>query len=205
MRLKNRKRYFTQWDKGQILICDECPQGTQIHFSNTKSDTAYVVETNANLEAEVPDILLQEPYPITAWIYRIEGGQYYTENRREIQVIKRPRPEDYIYTDEEKKYWDSKVNKDWGVENAGKFLIVGEDGIITISSITDVTISDKYFCFEQAIPSNNWTIVHSLEKYPSVTVVDSAETVIIGEITYIDMNTLRIDFQAAFSGKAYLN
>lgn len=205
MRLKNRKRYFTQWDKGQVLICDECPRGTQIHFSNTRSELAYVVETDSNLEAEVPDILLQEPYPITAWIYREENGIFYTENRREIQVIKRPRPESYVYTDEERMYWESKVDENWGVENAGKFLVVGENGIVTVSSITDVTISDKYFCFEQAIPSNNWIIVHGLEKHPSVTVVDSAGTIITGEVTYIDMNTLRIDFQAAFSGKAYLN
>ena len=102
-------------------------------------------------------------------------------------------------------YWESKVDENWGVENAGKFLVVGENGIVTVSSITDVTISDKYFCFEQAIPSNEWIIVHGLEKHPSVTVVDSAGTIITGEVTYIDMNTLRIDFQAAFSGKAYLN
>ena len=205
MRLKNRKRYFTQWDKGQVLICDECPQGTQIHFSNTRSEKAYVIETNSSLEAEVPDILLQEPYPITAWIYRIEDGIYYTENRREIQVIKRPRPEDYIYTDEEKRYWDSKVDKDWGTENAGKFLIVGNDGIVTISELTDITASDKYFCFEQSVASDEWIILHNLYKYPSVTVVDSAGTIITGEVTYLDATMLKINFRAPFAGKAYLN
>lgn len=205
MRLKNRKRYFTQWDKGQVLICDECPQGTQIHFSNTRSEKAYVIETNSSLEAEVPDILLQEPYPITAWIYRIEDGIYYTENRREIQVIKRPRPEDYIYTDEEKRYWDSKVDKDWGMENAGKFLIVGNDGIVTISELTDITASDKYFCFEQSVASDEWIILHNLHKYPSVTVVDSAGTIITGEVTYLDATMLKINFRAPFAGKAYLN
>ena len=205
MRLKNRKRYFTQWDKGQILICDECPQGTQIHFSNTRSEKAYVVETDSSLEAEVPDILLQEPFPITAWIYRIEDGIYYTENRREIQVIKRPRPEDYIYTDEEKRYWDSKVDKDWGQENAGKFLVIGNDGIVTISELTDITVSDKYFCFEQSVASDEWIILHNLDKYPSVTVVDSAGTIITGEVTYLDNAILKISFQAPFSGKAYLN
>ena len=205
MRLKNRKRYFTQWDKGQVLICDECPQGTQIHFSNTRSETAYVIATNSNLEAEVPDILLQEPYPITAWIYREENGIYYTENRREIQVIKRPRPESYIYSDEERAYWETKVDKNWGENNAGKFLVIGNDGIVTVSNITDVTVSDKYFSYRQTVPSREWIIVHRLEKNPSVTVVDSAGTIITGEVTYIDENTLKIDFQAAFSGKAYLN
>ena len=153
MRLKNRKRYFTQWDKGQILIVDECPAGTQIHFTNTKSDLAYVLETNENLEVEVPDVLLQEPYPVTAWIYRINGTNYYTESRREFQVIKRARPESYIYTPEEQHYWETKVDKAWGAENYGKFLIVGEDGpyglyIKTVNGITlDYDKDGKYWAF----------------------------------------------------------
>ena len=205
MRLKNRKRYFTQWDKGQVLICDECPQGTQIHFSNTKSEVAYVVETDSSLEAEVPDILLQEPYPITAWIYRVEDGIYYTENRREIQVIKRPRPESYVYTDEEKIYWDSKVDENWGIENAGRFLVVGENGVVTVSNLTDFTVSDKFFEFTQNVASDEWVIEHNLDKYPSVNVVDSAGTIITGEVTYLSNNVLKINFQASFAGKAYLN
>lgn len=205
MRLKNRKRYFTQWDKGQVLIVDECPEGTQIHFTNTKSELAYVLETDENLEVQVPDVLLQEPYPVTAWVYRINGTNYYTESRREFQVIKRARPESYIYTPEEEHYWETKVDKAWGAENYGKFLMVDEDGIVGLSSVREFTISDKFFTFVKYVPSNEWIITHNLEKYPSVTVVDSADTIIVGEITYLDMNTLKITFQAAFSGKAYLN
>lgn len=205
MRLKNRKRYFTQWDKGQILIVDECPAGTQIHFTNTRSELAYVLETNENLEVEVPDVLLQEPYPVTAWVYRINGTNYYTESRREFQVIKRARPESYIYTEEEKRYWETKVDKTWGTENYGKFLMIGEDGDVTLSDIREFNINDKFLVYNKNVPSNEWVINHNLEKYPSVTVVDSANSIITGEVTYIDMNTLKITFQAAFSGKAYLN
>lgn len=205
MRLKNRKRYFTQWDRGQRIIVDECPPETYIHFSNTRSEQAYVVQTDSNLEAEVPDILLQEPYPITAWIYRVEGEMRYTENRREFQVIKRARPEDYIWSDDDRKYWDSKVDKEWGTQYAGKFLSIGADGFVTVSDITDVTVSDKFFIFEQAVASNRWTVNHNLDKYPSVTVVDSAGTIIIGEVAYLSRNDLRITFQSAFSGKAYMN
>lgn len=205
MRLKNRKRYFTQWDRGQRIIVDECPPETYIHFSNTRSEQAYVVQTDENLEAEVPDVLLQEPYPITAWIYRVEGEMRYTENRREFQVIKRARPEDYIWSDDDRKYWDSKVDKEWGTQYAGKFLSIGADGFVTVSDITDVTVSDKFFVFEQAVASNRWTVEHNLDKYPSVTVVDSAGTIIIGEVAYLSRNSLRITFQSAFSGKAYMN
>ena len=45
----------------------------------------------------------------------------------------------------------------------------------------------------------------NLGKFPSVSVVDSANDEVIGEVTYIDTNSLTIKFTAAFSGKAYLN
>lgn len=50
-----------------------------------------------------------------------------------------------------------------------------------------------------------WNIAHNLNKYPSVSVVDSGNNVIYGDITYIDKNNLQIKFSAASGGKAYLN
>jgi hypothetical protein len=41
--------------------------------------------------------------------------------------------------------------------------------------------------------------------FPSVEVVDSAGTLVIGDISYIDNNSLTVSFVAAFGGKAYLN
>jgi hypothetical protein len=37
-----------------------------------------------------------------------------------------------------------------------------------------------------------------------VAVVDSANRVGFGEVTYIDVNILTVDFSAGFSGRAYL-
>lgn len=50
-----------------------------------------------------------------------------------------------------------------------------------------------------------WTVAHNLGKRPAVTVVDSAGTVAIGEVDYLDDNTVRLTFCAAFSGTAYFN
>ena len=50
-----------------------------------------------------------------------------------------------------------------------------------------------------------WTVVHGLGIYPQVTVNDSAGTTVEGDVTYIDSNTLQINFGAAFSGTAYLS
>ena len=61
------------------------------------------------------------------------------------------------------------------------------------------------FRSEQAQAAKVWTITHGLGKRPSVTVVDSAGTAVIGEIEYLDDNTVRLTFCAAFSGTAYCN
>lgn len=53
--------------------------------------------------------------------------------------------------------------------------------------------------------SNIWVITHNLNKYPSVTIVDSAGSVVIGEVVYNDSNKVTVSFIGAFSGKAYLN
>jgi len=56
----------------------------------------------------------------------------------------------------------------------------------------------------QVSAQNTWTITHNLNKYPSVTVIDSFMNTVIGEIVYNNSNTLTITFTASFSGTAYL-
>ena len=64
---------------------------------------------------------------------------------------------------------------------------------------------DKTFVYSQTIPSKNWNITHNLDKFPSVTIVDSAGSVVMGEITYESKNKLKVTFTAEFGGSAYLN
>lgn len=64
---------------------------------------------------------------------------------------------------------------------------------------------DKYFVYDQAIPSNTWEIHHNLGKHPSVSVVDSAGDLVEGDCNYLDNNSLILTFSGAFSGKAFLN
>lgn len=61
------------------------------------------------------------------------------------------------------------------------------------------------YVFEQDIPIYTWEIEHNLQKFPSVVVVDSAGSVVIGDIVYIDENNLQVLFSSKFAGKAYLN
>lgn len=64
---------------------------------------------------------------------------------------------------------------------------------------------DNHFLHNQTLISNEWIVNHGLNKFPSVTVVDSAETVVYGEVTYLSKNKVKINFSGGFSGKAYLN
>ena len=65
--------------------------------------------------------------------------------------------------------------------------------------------ADKTFIFTQAVPATTWDIAHNLGKFPSVSVINSNNVVINGEVTYIDSNNIQANFSAGFSGKAYLN
>jgi len=64
---------------------------------------------------------------------------------------------------------------------------------------------DLTFPFTQLTPSKIWCINHNLNKIPSVTVMDSAGTVVYGDVTNPDKNNTVIEFCSAFSGKASLN
>ena len=72
-------------------------------------------------------------------------------------------------------------------------------------AIAEYFKQDAFEVWDQSAASNTWTITHTLDKKPSVTVVDSADNKVYGKVDYIDNNTLTITFNAVFSGKAYLN
>lgn len=62
-----------------------------------------------------------------------------------------------------------------------------------------------WYVHEQGIASDRWEIQHNLNREPSVTVVDTANNVVTGYVTYVDKNNILITFNAAFKGKAYIN
>ena len=64
---------------------------------------------------------------------------------------------------------------------------------------------DANFVWDQSVASSVWTVLHNLGKRCAVSVVDTTGRLIMGEIEYLDINTIRITFSAAFSGSAYFN
>lgn len=64
--------------------------------------------------------------------------------------------------------------------------------------------NSRRYVHDQSSPSDEWTINHTLGGYPSIMVVDSAKTVVIGQVTYNSTSQVVVNFSSAFSGYAYL-
>ena len=73
------------------------------------------------------------------------------------------------------------------------------------TTTNNIFTSDANHVHDQGVASSQWVIDHNLAKKCSVTVVDSAGTVVIGQVTYNSDNRCTLDFEAAFSGKAFFN
>lgn len=76
---------------------------------------------------------------------------------------------------------------------------------ISIPNVRSVGKSDAYYVHKQNVSAASWTITHNLGKKPAVTVVDSADRNVVGQVQYINDNSLTITFKSAFKGEAYLN
>jgi hypothetical protein len=59
--------------------------------------------------------------------------------------------------------------------------------------------------FYQTLPSTVWSVTHNLNRFPSVTTIDSAHTEIEGDVVYVDSNHITVTFAYATSGTIYLN
>ena len=88
---------------------------------------------------------------------------------------------------------------------------IGGTGVLVDKKTYDVASFYKSnqgsptFVFNQGVPATTWNIAHNLGKFPSITVIDTGDTVVQGEYTYVDNNNVTLKFSAAFAGKAYLN
>ena len=61
------------------------------------------------------------------------------------------------------------------------------------------------YVHNQLTPASVWTVIHNLGVYPSVTVVDSGDSVIVPDIHYDNSSQVTIRFGSSTSGKAYFN
>lgn len=106
MRLYDGRISFYQWDVNQKLTASDLAAGEEVHFSNALMKEALVVkaykfDNTADIVVDVPNILLQHDIPITAYRYEKDNGSAKTCKGCIFQVIARPKPTDYVYTEVE--------------------------------------------------------------------------------------------------------
>lgn len=88
----------------------------------------------------------------------------------------------------------------------GQFLMWDSDNQVWRPGTPEAELSDKTYIHTQSSPATTWTITHGLNKYPSVTVIDSAGDHVGGvEFNYDSFSQVTLHFGAAFAGKAILN
>ena len=97
------------------------------------------------------------------------------------------------------------VNIDINAPSASGISVVSQPTSTVFVSGIVAGRGDSHFSYDQGTPESVWVIQHNLGKKPSVTVVDSADSVVIGEIEYLSLNSIKLTFAGAFSGKAYFN
>jgi len=84
-------------------------------------------------------------------------------------------------------------------------VIISEDtpNLVIIRQAIEVG-NTRRLEFTQGTASATWVIDHTLGGKPQVTIVDSADTHVFGEVQYNSNTRITVLFSAAFSGKAYL-
>jgi len=84
-------------------------------------------------------------------------------------------------------------------------LINDEDYFISLLSYASNTPGDKNKVISIDVASSVWILEHNLNKYPAVSIVNSANVTVYGDIVYDTLNKVTVTFNAAHTGKAFFN
>ncbi len=87
-----------QWDTGRRVKITDGDGVKQIHYQNRALGGSVDVDVGADGKAIIPDELLQDWHPLTAYAYVIDDTGAYTMVQQDFIVHKRARPSDYVYT-----------------------------------------------------------------------------------------------------------
>ena len=80
-----------------------------------------------------------------------------------------------------------------------------KDYFISLLTYGATSVGDKNYVFTQSTNASPWIVNHGLNKYPSVSIVNSADITIYAEVEYDSLNQVTITFNSPTNGKAYFN
>lgn len=95
-----------QWDTGRIVrvVPDENVKVHEVHFSTKRMDYAYVLKTYTEdgvTYCAIPNIILQQSNRLLCYEVCENSDGEETISNAYFDIIKRNRPEDYVYTEQE--------------------------------------------------------------------------------------------------------
>jgi hypothetical protein len=101
----------------------------------------------------------------------------------------------------------NEVNTSVVVKKTSTNAIVAKEkgNSVVVTGVIGGVSLDANYVYTQGSPSATWVVNHNLNKYCSVTVVDSADNIVVGEVLYNSLNQVTLTFAGAFSGKAFFN
>lgn len=154
----NQIYYFTQWDLNRNLVLYlqdyDLSILPEVHFCNKKSTEALVVKPSIHnnqekaIIADVPNILLQQPYPISAYVYmsNVKNDEQKTVVATTIIVNARVKPASYIYED----------NVDYDTTDIEQRIY--ERLIAYLSSDVSIATENKFGCIKASEKTNAETV-----------------------------------------------
>lgn len=87
-----------QWDTGRRCKITDGDGVKQVHYQNKCFGRSVDVDVGDDSTAIIPDELLQDWHPLTAYAYVTDDAGGYTKVQVDFAVHKRARPSDYVYT-----------------------------------------------------------------------------------------------------------
>ena len=80
----------------------------------------------------------------------------------------------------------------WNIHLAGDKGATGETG--------------GSYVHNQSSSSSLWTVTHNLGYYPGgISVIDSGESIVVGDVTHTSISQFTVSFSTAFTGKVYVS
>lgn len=87
-----------QWDTGRRVKITDGDGVKQVHYQNKCFGRSVDVDVGNDGTAIIPDELLQDWHPLTAYAYATDDTGAYTMVQQDFAVYKRAKPADYVYT-----------------------------------------------------------------------------------------------------------
>jgi len=78
---------------------------------------------------------------------------------------------------------------------------------VSWTALQNLPTYNPFATYEKTVASASatWEITHSLNKKPSVTLVDEYDNIVFGAVEYVNLNVIKITFNTLTKGKVYLN